>query len=139
MRFNIDNIKEVLETYDLCLFFDSKEEKKINEPPKEDIEELNIEDSEFSIVETTISTKVVKVPFYVDTDDKCEDLFICVKPVDLPKIIVENIKLCKDNKEYLTFDKSLVNNINDIIRNNKNAKIIRISILIASSGTAYGR
>ena len=29
MRFNIDNIKEVLETYDLCLFFDSKEEKKI--------------------------------------------------------------------------------------------------------------
>lgn len=136
MRFNIDNIKEVLETYDLCLFFDSKEEKKINESPKEDIEELNIEDPEFSIVETTISTKVVKVPFYVDTDDRCEDLLICVKPVDLPKIIIESIKICKDNKEYVTFDKSLVNNINDIIRSNKNAKIINI---VLAGGTAYGR
>ena len=180
MKFDLDNLKPVIESYDLCLFYDTHKENKIVEVPNDDIiiqepepdepeynnptegdntEEIpntgeeenqgpsnNIENNEDDIttynleenqdtnpeyeVETITKTKIYKLPFELVIDDPYY-LVIKIKPIDLPKIIIENIKLCKDNKSFVTFDKAIVNKLNDIIRYNKSAR----SIIIPLGGT----
>ena len=87
------------------------------------------------IIQTVTSTKVYKVPFTLANTDDAIALEVMTK--DLPNIIIEEIKLCKDNKEYIIFDKQTVIALNDIIREGKRARSVTLSIA-GSTGTRYG-
>lgn len=91
----------------------------------EPVEEVAEDPKEIKVVKTT---KISKIPFTLNMDT-CDKISIKIDPNDLPKVIVEDIKLCKDNKEYIIFDRRVVKHINDIIYNNKMFRVIEINII----------